>query len=187
MEKDLTNSPFEVFGSLLRKKYNCTKHNDRDNNYSTWTLILNYNCYITNWKKTNKQTKNMPWYITTVFMEQVRLGGSLNKFACERHFPRQTNSILHASLHIQLKRIGPELFLTQSQIFQSSYKGTIGKLLEQTEQTWLGFYSGVSFWPQYFGRYFLLTPANEREYTINIIITINNNDNINRITITRYG
>ena len=29
----------------------------------------------------------------------MRLGGPLNKFACQRHFPRQTNSILHASLH----------------------------------------------------------------------------------------
>ena len=48
MEKDLTNSPFEVFGSLLQKKYNCTKHNARDNNYSSWMLNLNYNCYITN-------------------------------------------------------------------------------------------------------------------------------------------
>ena len=88
-------------------------------------------------------------------MYKVRLGGPLNKFACQRHFPRQTKSILRASLYIQLKRFGPELFLTQSQIFQPSYKGTIGKLLEQTEQIWFGFYSGVSFSPQYFGHYFL--------------------------------
>ena len=158
MEKDLTNSPFEVFRSLLQKKYNCTKHNARGNNYRTWMLNLSYNWYITNWKQTNRQTNKkyaLIYNYSVCVTRETWWPRPLNKFACQRHFPRQTNSILHASLHIQLKRIGPELFLTESQIFQSSYKGTIGKLLEQTEQIWLEFYSGVSFSPQYFCRYFL--------------------------------
>ena len=76
-----------------------------------------------------------------------------NKFACQLHSKQIPFCTLLFTY--KKKRFGPELYLIQSQIFQPSYKGTIGKLLEQTEQIWLGFYSGVSFSPQYFGHYFL--------------------------------
>ena len=93
MEKDLTNSPFEVFGSLLQKKYNCTKHNARDNNYSKWMLNLSYNCYITNWKQTNKKYAliyNYSVYVTGETWwpsQQIRLPTTLSQ-ANKFHFAR---------------------------------------------------------------------------------------------------